>query len=736
MSETPQNTSRRMTRRQFLKGLGITTGVLVVGVALGAPTIVKEGRLVINNAFLTGDAPMGKLPDTPFVWFKIDADNTAHLYIPKIEMGQGIHTSLAQIAADGLEVDWENVRVHQADTETGFDPDLIFTFGSTSITSLYQPTREAAATMRLMLRTEAAAQLNANLDEIAAEHGACFLKNNPDSRLSYGEIISAKQGDWVLPEGDAPLKSPAEFRYIGQSIQRVDFESKLRGEAIYGFDARLPEMLYGAIARPPRYGAKLIQASAGTAAEQAGVVQVVLQEGFAGIVAQTRSQAYAALSHLELTWDGGTTMGQAEIESFVSVPTSGGDGILIQREGDFAQAIQSGTVVEAQYRTPMAAHAHLEPQGALVSVLADKVIVYASTQSPLATREAIAAATGLEAAIIAVYPTYLGGSFGRKTGEDVAVEAALLSKASGKPVHVGWNRTEEMRYGYRRPPAHNVLRASVDESGQITAIEHQVASADVLFYKPDGSGGGFLERLLGADPLAAYGALIHYTVPNIQVIYHHRRIPVPTAFWRGLGSFPNTFAVETFIDEIAEASGQDPLTMRLNHLPNDALGERMRNSLNTVAEAANWSSPSAEGRAKGLAMCYDRKSVVALIVEVSVENNKIRVHEAWCAVDPGLVVNPNGAAAQVEGSIVMALSSTLFEKITVENGMVLADNFQSYPLITMRDTPNIHVFPLSSSDTPLGGLGEPVVGAVPAAVSNAIFALTGQRLRELPLTLA
>jgi isoquinoline 1-oxidoreductase beta subunit len=291
MSESPQNNARRITRRQFLKGLGITTGVLVVGVALGAPTIVKETRLVINQAFLTGDAPMGKLPDTPFVWFKIDADNTAHLYIPKIEMGQGVHTSLAQIAADELEVDWENVRVHQADTETGFDPDLIFTFGSTSITSLYQPTREAAATMRLMLRTEAAAQLSASLDEITAEHGACFLKNNPDSRLTYGEVISAKQGDWVIPEGDAPLKSPAEFRYIGQPIPRVDFEAKLRGEAIYGFDARLPEMLYGAIARPPRYGAKLSQASAGTSAEQAGVVQVVLQEGFAGIVAQSRSQA-------------------------------------------------------------------------------------------------------------------------------------------------------------------------------------------------------------------------------------------------------------------------------------------------------------------------------------------------------------------------------------------------------------------------------------------------------------
>ncbi len=721
----------RPTRRQFLIGAGTGTAALALGAVLGGPTIVREARLVINQTFLTGELPLPALPESPLVWFEIDAANQAHLYIPKIEMGQGVHTALAQIAAEELELDWETVVVHQADTQTGFDPELIFTFGSTSVTSLYTPIREIAATMREMLRQEGAQQLGVDLATVVAENSRVMSDNQA---LTYGAVVAAKQGEWTVPEISPTLKTAAEFRYIGQPVPRVDFADKLTGRAVYGYDMRLPDMAYGAVARPPRYGATLTNAQAGSAAQMPGVVAVVIEDGFAGIVAETRNQAYAALAELDLEWSGGTTISQVDLEALVTV--SADDGILIQRSGNVAANIDNGMIVSAEYRTPMAVHAHLEPQAALAAMDGDMLTIYTSTQSPGLTQTFTADSLGLEAANITVIPTYLGGGFGRKTGTDAAVEAARFSRAVGRPVHVGWNRTEDMQHGFFRPPVHNQLRAAVNASGQITAFEHQLASGDVFFYIQNLGGNSFFETLLGADPLAAYGSLVHYDIPHHQVIFHRRELPVPTAFWRGLGSFPNIFAAEAFMDEIAADAGVDPLELRLNHLPADDLGDRMRVALATVADAAGWGTEPAADRAQGLALAYDRGTVVALITEVSAPESGIRVHKAWCAVDPGLVVNPDGAAAQVQGSIVMALSSALREQITVENGMVTNENFNTYPLLTMRETPEIEVLPINSSDEPVGGLGEPVVGTVPAAVSNAVFRLTGQRLRQMPFTLA
>jgi isoquinoline 1-oxidoreductase beta subunit len=725
---------RRITRRRFLIGLGTGAAALAVGAVVGGPTIVREARLRLNQAFLTGQLPLPALPKSPFVWLEIKPDGSTHLYPPKIEMGQGIHTTLAQIAADELELDWQTVVVHQADTARGFDANLLFTFGSTSTTSLYKPIREIAATMREMLRTEAAKQMKVDAAQLMAENSIVASKADPTKKLTYGAIIAAKQGEWIVPDKPPALKPKEALRLIGQPVKRVDLSAKVTGQAIFGYDARLPNMLYGAVARPPRYDAKLVKAAPGDAQQQPGVIAVVIQDGFAGIVAESRRQAYAALEHLDLTWEGGTSISQAEIETLVSVPAQG-SGVLIQREGDVDANIGRGTLVTAEYRTPMAAHAHMEPQAALVDAQNGKVTVYASTQSPGLTRDFVAKALKVDAKIVDVIPTYLGGGFGRKTGTDVAVEAALLSKAAGRPVHVGWNRTEDMRYGYRRPPAHNVLRASV-ENGKIVAMEHQLASSDVFFYVQNLQGSGFLETMLGADPLAAYGALIHYNIPNARVIYHHRRLPVPTAFWRGLGSFPNTFAIETFLDEVAATAKIDPLELRRSHLPKGDLGKRLSAVLDTVAKASGWGTPPPAGRARGLTATYDRGTVVGLVVEASVEKQMLRVHRAWCAVDPGLVVNPDGAAAQVQGSIIMALSSTLYERITVKDGLVTNENFNQYPLLTMRDAPDIQVIPINSSDEPIGGLGEPVVGTVPAAVSNAVFALTGQRLRAMPFRLA
>jgi isoquinoline 1-oxidoreductase beta subunit len=725
----PKTKRKGITRRRFLQVLGGGAAVLAVGAVLGGPTLVREGRLRINQAFLTGTAPGAEPPKDPFVWFEINAENQATLYIPKVEMGQGIHTSLAQIAADELELDWETVRVRQAEAARGFDPALLFTFGSTSVTALYQPIREIAATMREMLRTEAAAQLGIAATSLTAASSA--LSDGSQSK-TYGAIIAAKQGAWVIPEAAAPLKPQSDFKLIGQPIKRVDLQDKVTGRAKYGFDARAEGMVYGAVARPPRYGATLKAAAEGDARSQPGVVDVVLREGFAGVVATTRRAAQAAISHLELTWEGGTSINQTEMEAMLALPQDGGT--LIQRAGDVDSA--AGTVLEAYYFTPMAVHAQMEPQAALADVKASAAVIHTSTQAPGLSQERIAAAIGLEAAQVEVHALYVGGGFGRKTGTDAAVEAARLSQAVGRPVMVGWSREEEMQQGYRRPPAANYFRATVSEAGAVTGIHHEMASGDVLFNPQVGTGGGFLEVLLGTDPLAAYGGLIHYELPAVRGIYHPKDIPVPTAYWRGLGSFPNTFAIESFMDELAAATQTDPLAFRLKYRPADDLGRRFELVLNALRESGAWGSAPPEGRARGLATCYDRGTVVGLVVEVSVSDGQINVHEAWCAVDPGLVINPNGAAAQVEGSIIMGLSSTLIEQQTVENGMAVGNNFNSYPLLRISQAPRITVLPINSGDEPVGGMGEPVIGAVPAAVANAVFALTGQRLRRLPLTVA
>ncbi len=732
-TETTENAPRRrFTRRGFLKVLGIGVGGLAVGAVVGAPTVVREGRLAINQFFLNGAAPTPTGPESPMVWFEISPDNQATLYMPKVEMGQGIHTTLAQIAAEELELDWETVRVKTPDTASGFNPELVFTFGSTSTVALYQPTREIAATMRKMLMDEAAAQMSVSVDDLQAINSVISSKSDDSLSKTFGEIIADRAGEWVIPEEQVALKNNADFKYIGQPLKRVDFHEKLTGRAVYGYDAKAPNMLYGAIARPPRIGATLVSANVGTADQQPGVVDVVILDNFAGIVAEHRSQAYAALEFLELEWDGGTTINQQEILDIVTVQDEGGT--LIQRAGNVDGNINNGTLFTAEYRTAMAVHAHLEPQGALVDVQDDQVVVEVATQHPGLTQTAIANALEIEPDTVHIIPTYIGGGFGRKLGADVGVEAAYLSRAVGRPVHVGWNRPEDMRYGQFRPPVHNVLKASI-ENGEVTTVEHQLASGDVFFFIGSEDGPSFFERVLGADPLAAFGSQLIYSFPHRQVIYHRTKIPVPTAFWRGLGTFPNTFAVETFIDELADATDMDPMDFRMKYLPEGELGQRSQAVLERIGELSDWFGDPVEGRGKGLALSYDRGTISALVMECSIENGAVRSHNAWCVADAGLVVNPDGAEAQVQGTIVMALSSVYHESINIENGMITNENFNTYPLIRMGDVPEITVEFIDSGDTPVGGMGEPVIGTIPAAVSNAIFALNGTRVRELPITL-
>lgn len=712
----------RVSRRGFLIGMGVTG----VGLALGWQFGVPEARRRIAGVLDEGGAP-GGIKAPPTAWFDIAPDNRVTLFMPKVEMGQGVHTALAQIAAEELELDWEQLEVVSASTASAVK-DGFGTGGSSTVNTLYKPLREAAATLREMLRARAAETWGLEPAQLVSMNGTVFQQQNPAQTLTYGEIASSVS-EWEVPKDPAPLKAKKDFRYIGQPLARVDFREKLTGRAQYGYDMRLPGMLYGAIARPPALGAELVHASAGSAMSIQGVEAVVIEDGFAGVVATSRARAYEGVAAMELEWSGGTSANQAELLDMVRTPQQ--KGVVIQREGRAASRLK-GELVSADYSSPFAAHAHLEPQAALLDVRADGVTAYVSTQSPQLVRDDIAELLKRKKEEVEVTATYLGGGFGRRLNVEVALEAARLSRAAGKPVHVGWNRSEEFRYGYVRPATYSRLRASLKPDGTVDAFEHQQASGDVAFpFFPAVAAG-----VLGADFGAWRGSMVHYTgIPHRTTIAHRVQLPVKTGWWRGLGLLANTFALESFMDELAYKAGQDPLEYRLAHFDDSETGRRFKAALSAAATAAGWGKPLPEGHAHGIACSSDVRTICAQVAEVSVADGKIRVHKMTAAIDPGLIVNPDGVKAQTQGSIIMGLSSTFLERLTFKDGLPEASNFDRYPLLTIRDTPDIEVVLLESGEEPFG-MGEPPLGPVAAATANAVFALTGQRLREMPLELS
>jgi isoquinoline 1-oxidoreductase beta subunit len=461
----------------------------------------------------------------------------------------------------------------------------------------------------------------------------------------------------------------------------------------------------------------------------------VVRDGeFVGAVARTRAAAQTAVSTMQVQWNETKPLQQADIDAIITVGPDAGT--PIQRTGDAASALGSpsaGTLT-AEYRTPMAIQTPMEPQAALADVRADKATVWASTQGAQSVRSSVAAAIGFKPEQVEVITTYLGGGFGRKIDIEAATEAARLSKAAGAPVHVGWTRTEELRYGFVRPSTHHVMRAQLGADGRIAAFEHRQASGDVLFALLPKAASNIAGGILGADFGATRGAMLRYDVPNVSTIVWRRPLPVRTGPWRGLGALPNAFALESFIDELAAAAGADPLEFRLRHLPNDDWGKRMRAVLRAAADASGWGSAPPSGRARGIACATDVDTVVAQVAEVSVDDaGKIRVHRVTAAMDCGLVVNPDGARAQVEGNVMWGVGSTLLEEARVEDGRFAAGNFDGYPLLTMREAPVVDAI-LVKSDDKIRGVGEPAIAPVAAAIGNAVFALTGKRLRQLPFT--
>ncbi len=715
---TPKKKRRfwRPTRRQFLIGVGATGVVAAGGLYFGIPVARRE----IAGLLDSGSAPGGVSADPP-LWFEILPDNTINIHLTKAEMGQGIHTSLKQIAAEELGAAWDQLKVVQASTMRG-PLDSFGTGGSSSVPTMYPTLREAGASMREMLRIKAAEKLGVAAADVSIDEGVATANGKS---LTYGEIVAGVT-EWAELEETPVLKPISEFKYIGKSIERIDFEDKLTGRAVYGLDARVDGMLYGAVVRPRQIGATLASVDTSAAAQVDGVVDIVEDGDFVAVVAESRYAAQKARDAINAEWNVEKVWQQADLEALVSVGQ--GNDTVIQREGNGARDLSSGRLIRASYRSPMAAHAHLEPQAALVDVTPERVTIQASTQNQSMVRGDVAEALGIEEDIIDVTPLYLGGGFGRKLNNGSAVDAARLSAHTGRPVHVGWSRAEEFHNGYVRPLTHSTLTAKLGTDGLIESISHEQASGDVAFpFFP-----AVAASVLGADFGAWRGSIIQYDIPNRETVAWRTEMPLKTGWWRGLGLMCNTFAVESFMDEAAHEAGMDPLEFRLKQLGETPRTKNMRDVLQAAADAANWGQPLPEGHAHGIALSIDVGTPCAQVAEVSMENGRIRVHKVTAAVDPGMIINPDGTLAQTQGSIIMGMSSVFNEELIVKDGAFTADNFNNYPLITMKEAPEIEVVLMESGGDPKG-MGEPPIGPIAAAIANAYFALSGERLRSLPL---
>ena len=719
----------RVSRRGFLIGMAVTGTALALGIPLGLPV----GRRKLAELIAT-DIEMPGPDMNPLLWLEVLHDNRIRLFVPKAELGQGTHTSLAQVTAEELEVGWEKLEViHASSTQA---EDLYRgTFGSQSIMSLYRPLRQAAATMREMLRIQASLRLKQPPEKLTARDGGFEITGDPKTRISYGALVD-KNITWQVPKKAVPIKDPRTFKFIGKPMARIDLLGKVTGKTLFGSDIRFDGMLYGAVVRRPTIGAKMLSASPGPATDMPGVVKVVVENGFAGVVAKSRARASAARDAMEIKWDKGHLWQQEELEKMIAV--GGPGGVVTQNQGNAQAVLAKSKTMMAEYLSGLGAHATLETQAAVANMSAQGGRVWMSTQWESTVADDVAAALGLKKQQIEIIPAYVGGGFGRKADipavSHVAVEAARLSRAVGAPVHISWDRTEEMRHSFYRPIVRNRFSAALDDKGRIKAMSVQHASGQCLegLYPPS----QFVYRAVGFDIGASNGTYITYSVPHRHTITWVHKLPILTGPWRGVGLFPNTFAKESFMDELAHAANADPLQFRLDYLPKGILGQRLRVALKAAADRAGWGKTAPAGRARGIACCIYTGTVVAEVAEISLnkETGKIRVHKVTAAIDPGLPVNPNQVIAQVEGSVVMGTSATLIEEIIVKDGRVEAENFDQYPLLKLSEAPEVETILLEAPDGRPRGVGESAIGPVGAAIGNAFFALTGVRLRQLPMT--
>jgi len=689
----------RMDRRKFVKALGGGVLVLVSAPALGAP----EWEL---------EAQRRSYPTDINAYLHIAEDGRVTLFSGKIEMGQGVMTSLAQMAADELGVDLGAMHVVMGDTATC--PWDAGTWGSMSTRFFGPAVRAAAAQARLVLTDLAAERLGVPRAQLVVENGVVYHTTNRAHHVSYGDLAKGQQITHTVSE-KAVLKSTREFAVMGKSLKRLDGRDKVTGAAKYAGDMRLPGMLYARILRPPAHGATPKSVDTTAAAAMAGVT-VVNRNGLVAVLAADPEAAEKALTAVKADWDVPASAVDADgIHAYLV--REAGDPETPVSEGDLASGRSaSAKTFEVEYHTAYVAHAPVEPHTSLAEVKDGKATVWASTQSPFGNQPQVARALGFEPENVRVITPYVGGGFGGKSAGLQSVEAARLSQIVGKPVMVDWPRSDEFFNDTFGPAAVIKIASGVDGAGRITFWDYQVY----------GAGGR------GTDVL--------YDIPNRRVRVYGARDREHYHFfgtgpWRAPGANSNKFGYEQQIDAMARAAGMDPLEFRLRNTKDP----RALAVLRAVARASHWTSRAAlrrDGRGRGLAMGADAGAYVAHVADVTVDRatGAVKVEKIWCAQDMGIVVNPRGAEIQTEGAITMGLGSCFTEELAFQGGKILTKNFDTYGFTRMSWVPEIEVVLVPNDGLDPQGGGEPGIINMGAVIANAIYDATGARMTRLPMT--
>ena len=690
----------KLDRRDFLKLGAIAGSGLLLGV-----------RVPERSA--SGSAA----PFAPNVFLRVDPNGDVTIWLARSDMGQGVRTALPMIVADELDADWSRVRVVQADAH----PDKygrMMTVGSTSVRGgAWMPLRRAGASARAMLVAAAAARWNVPASELTTENGRVMHAASRRS-AGYGEL--AEEAATIPVPAQPKLKDPSQFKLIGTRTALLDTKDKATGKAVFGLDARTAGMLYATVVHPPVFGAKVSSVDDSKARAIPGVRHVVQVSQGVAVAADNTWAAFQGACALVIAWDNGSfAMSTPEISAQLA-RLSDGPTIEAKEAGDATAALASATTrVQAMYEAPYLAHATMEPMNCTADVRRDRCEIWAPTQNPQGTQSAAARLTGLPVDAVTVHVTNLGCGWGRRSRTDFVEDAVETSMKVGAPVQVLWSREEDMQHDFYRPAAHVRLEGAVDANGRVNALRVRVAA--------QGIGGG-----RGVDGPAVTGFTdLPYAIPNVHVGYARAELAVPVGFWRSVGPSQNTFVLESFLDELAHAARRDPFEFRREMLSEHP---RLKHVLEVAAERSGWGTKLPAGRARGIALLDDRGSLVVEVAEVSVEGNRVRVHKVTCAADCGQIIHPGIAEAQLSGSIVAGLTAALYGEITIEKGRVKQANFNDYQMLRMREMPDIRVHIVTNHEEP-GGVGEPAVPPLAPAVTNAIFALTGKRVRKLPIRL-
>lgn len=726
-----------MNRRRFLLGTTVIGGGLLLGYAVTRParqSLANRDHTETGQTFLT-------------TWLRIDPDNQVTVVVPHSEMGQGVLTSLPMMAADEMDADWNQVRVEQAPATDLFANGVLIkgfamsmgltvpalldrtvdfatlkaaeimnmqiTGGSSSVRFTGEMgMRAAGAAAREMLINAAAAQWDVAASECDARNS--FVHHDASGRsASFGELASAAAA--FEPPRNPTLKTPDRFTLMGTAVPRVDIPAKVDGSAMFGIDARPEDMLYAAVTTTPVFGGRLVRVdNVDAVLQRRGVQRVIELEDAVAVVADNYWRASEALKQLQPVFSGTEFDESSSTDIFAQFDAAldSADRNEDVHAGDAAQAFDSAAqIIDARYRVPYLAHAAMEPMNCTVHFHDGRCDVWTGTQDNLGIRGRVASVADLDENDVTVHPFYLGGGFGRRLPQSTNTidQATRIASHFDEPVQTLWSREEDTRQDYYRPAVSSRFRAALDSEGQLVGWENIYVGKN--------------------EPVEA--AHIAYQVPNQQIDYVESPTHVPFGAWRSVAHSQHSFFLESFTDELAWHANQDPLQYRLSLLADKP---RHRRVLQEAAAKAGWTTAVPAGRARGIALQESFGSIVAEVAEVSLtEDGEVQVKKVVCAIDCGRVVNPDTAASQVESGIIYGLTAAMYGQISIENGRVRESNFHDYEMLRLAQSPEIEVILLESDDAPVGGLGEPATPPISAAVTNALYALTGQRVRELPL---